>query len=102
MKGSNEIVKRILNADTALLGIIVAAGVILRFYDYSQLPYGYDEFSALFRTRFSNFNDLIKYGVVASDTHPAGVQVFLFLWVKLFGESEMVVKLPFMLCGLGP
>src|SRR5690606_30469253 len=29
------------------------------------------------------------------DTHPPGVQVFEWLWTKLFGMAEWVVKLPF-------
>jgi len=86
--------------DTILIGIIIITGTILRFYNYSDLPYSYDEFSALFRTRFTNFFDLIEYGVVKTDTHPAGVQVFMFLWVKLFGEGAMIVKLPFVVSGI--
>ncbi|MCF8368845.1 MAG: glycosyltransferase family 39 protein [Bacteroidales bacterium] len=86
--------------DKLLLGFIVLVGIVLRFYNYSGLPYTFDEFSALFRTRFDNFNDLIHLGVVTSDTHPAGVQVFMYFWIKVFGESEMVVKLPFMLMGV--
>jgi hypothetical protein len=92
--------RKLLSIDHLVLLFIVFVGAILRFYDYSNLPYSYDEFSALFRTRFDNFNDLIRFGVVATDTHPAGVQVFMYYWVKLFGESEMMVKLPFMLAGL--
>ncbi len=92
--------KKYLSIDHLMLLLTVFVGAILRFYDYSHLPYSHDEFSALFRTRFDNFNDLIRFGVVATDTHPAGVQVFMYYWVKLFGESEMMVKLPFMLAGL--
>jgi hypothetical protein len=83
-----------------LLGIIVIVGAILRFWNYSQLPFSYDEFSALFRTRFDNLSDLFEYGVKTTDTHPPGIQVFMFFWVKLFGESEMAVKLPFIHLGL--
>lgn len=87
--------------DTVLLGIILLAGAALRFYDYPHLPFSYDEFSALFRTRFDNFRDLIQYGVVTTDTHPAGIQVFLYYWVRIFGEGAMIVKLPFVLAGVG-
>ena len=34
------------------------------------------------------------------DYHPAGVQLFLFIWVKLFGDKEFIVKLPFIISGL--
>lgn len=93
--------KRYPVTDALLLTLIILVGAVLRFYDYAGLPYSYDEFSALFRTRFDHFRDLIHYGVVTSDTHPAGIQVFLYYWVKVAGESEMWVKLPFLLAGLG-
>ena len=80
--------------------LIVIVGSVLRFYNFSELPYSFDEFSALFRTRFDNFRDLIYFGVKTTDTHPAGVQVFMYYWVKIFGESEMIVKFPFILFGI--
>jgi len=86
--------------DLILLGLILVAGVILRFYHYSHLPFTFDEFSALFRTRFDNFSDLIHLGVTTTDMHPAGIQVFMYYWVKCFDESEMVVKFPFLIFGI--
>lgn len=89
-----------LTINNGLLFLIVAVGIVLRFYNYSALPYSFDEFSALFRTRFDNFSDLIYYGVRTTDTHPAGIQVFMYYWVKLFSESEMWVKFPFVIFGI--
>ena len=89
-----------LNINSGLLLLIVVVGSILRFYNYPELPYSFDEFSALFRTRFDNFRDLIYYGVKTTDTHPAGIQVFMYYWVQVFGESEMQVKFPFVLFGI--
>lgn len=81
-----------------LLGIMVL-GSVLRFWNYSNIPYTYDEFSALFRTDFNNFNDLIEKGVKV-DYHPAGIQVFMTIWVKIFGTTEWIVKLPFTIMGI--
>jgi len=92
--------KNYLNIDFILLLIIVIVGTVLRFYNYSELPYSFDEFSALFRTRFDNFQDLIYYGVKTTDTHPAGVQIFMYYWIKVFGESEVFVKFPFAIAGI--
>jgi hypothetical protein len=39
--------------------------------------------------------------VVWNDGHPMLVQVFLWYWTKWFGTAVWVVKLPFLLCGLG-
>ncbi len=88
-----------IHIDRLLIILIIAIGAILRFYNYNSIPFTHDEFSAIFRTQFSNFHDLIKQGVIV-DTHPAGVQVFLYYWVKLSGLSEPLVKLPFTLFSL--
>jgi hypothetical protein len=87
------------NTDTILLFLIVSTGVVLRFWNFSQLPFMYDELSALSRTDFLNFSELIDKGI-RIDAHPAGIQVFLFYWIQLLGISEMGVKLPFLLCGI--
>ena len=84
-----------------LLIFILLVATILRFYNYFEIPFTHDEFSALFRTHFNSFSDLIEYGVKTTDTHPPGVQVFLYYWTSLFGYSEWIVKLPFILSGIG-
>jgi hypothetical protein len=80
-------------------GILVLA-IILRCYDLFSIPYTHDELSALVRTQYENFHDLINLGVKHLDTHPALVQVFLYYWTKIFGYSEWIVKLPFIFCGV--
>ncbi|MBU1010240.1 MAG: glycosyltransferase family 39 protein [Bacteroidetes bacterium] len=86
--------------ENLLLGLIMLTAGVLRFYHYGKLPFMHDEFSALFRTSYGSFSDLIKYGVIENDSHPAGVQVFLYYWVKLVGFNELWVKLPFTLMGV--
>ncbi|MBN1337798.1 MAG: glycosyltransferase family 39 protein [Bacteroidales bacterium] len=83
-----------------LILFIVFAGAFLRLYMYFEAPLTYDEFSALFRTGYGTFNELIAKGVKTSDMHPAAVQVFLFYWVKLFGNEAYVLKLPFVIFGI--
>jgi hypothetical protein len=78
-----------------LLGILLVASV-LRFYNFSNLPLSHDEYSAILRTHYTCFNDLIELGV-KPDFHPAGIQFFIFIWVKLFGTADWIVKLPFIL-----
>ncbi len=86
--------------DIVLIFIILITGALLRFYKLHSIPFTHDEFSALFRLRFDTFKELIEYGV-AIDGHPAGVQVFLFYYTRFFSAQEWVVKLPFLLMGLG-
>ncbi len=77
--------------------VIVAVGLALRLWNLG-FSYSNDELSALSRTVFSSYGDLIEKGVIV-DFHPAGVQVFLYYWVKLFGMDEWVVRLPFVIAG---
>jgi len=83
-----------------LLLFILLVAAALRFWDFWNIPFMHDELSAMSRLTFQNISDLIKYGVVLNDTHPAGVQVFMYYWVMLVGEREVWVKLPFLLSGL--
>jgi len=87
------------NYQKLLLFILIVAAVV-RFWDFWNIPFMHDELSAMSRLTFKSFSDLIKYGVVLNDTHPAGVQVFLYYWVMLVGEREAWVKLPFLLSGV--
>lgn len=81
------------------LALILVLGSFLRLYQLAEIPYTHDEFSALFRTGFTNFSELIEKGVLV-DFHPAGVQVFLNYYILWFGKTEWVVKLPFIISGI--
>lgn len=83
-----------------LLGVIMVAALLLRFWNFWNIPFTFDELSAMSRTTFDSFSELIRVGVAERDTHPAGIQVFMYYWVMWFGEAEWIVKLPFMLAGL--
>ena len=86
--------------DYICLGVIVVMAAVLRLWKLGQVPFMHDEFSALLRTRFDNFHDFIQQGIMP-DSHPIGVEAFLWLWVRIFGWSEFWVKLPFALMGIG-
>lgn len=79
---------------------IAVVAAVLRLWKLGQVPFMHDEFSALLRTRFDNFHDFIQQGIMP-DSHPVGVEAFLWLWVRIFGWSEFWVKLPFALMGIG-
>ncbi len=89
-----------LGYEERLLLLIMLVGIVLRCFNLTNMPFMHDEFSALFRTRFDSFSDLINIGVEQGDTHPPGVQVFLWLYVQLVGENELLLKLPFVLMGI--
>ena len=83
-----------------LISFVVGVSVLLRFYNFFEIPYTHDELSALSRLEFNTFGDLIEKGV-KPDGHPALIHVFLFYWTKIVGTSEPLVKLPFILLGIG-
>lgn len=94
-----DLTSKIKNWNWPLLSILLFAS-ILRFWNFFSIPYHHDEISALNRTFFTNFSDLIEYGVKTTDTHPPFVQIWLFYYTKIFGYEEWIVKLPFILVGI--
>ncbi|QQR86520.1 MAG: glycosyltransferase family 39 protein [Flavobacteriales bacterium] len=77
------------------MGLLVLA-TVLRLWNLPNLPFAHDELSALLRL-YPSLGQTIHGGVMIGDTHPPGVQVFLWCWTNLFGTSEVAVKLPFIL-----
>jgi hypothetical protein len=79
--------------------ILVVAGFAL-FWQYPQLQFTHDELSALQRTEFESFEDLVDKGI-RIDGHPAGVQTFLYYYAPLVNYSNWALKLPFSILALG-
>ena len=82
-----------------MLAVILALAVLMRFRGYAGFSFSNDELSALYRMRFHTFTDLVDKGFYV-DGHPGGVQVFLWLWIKLFGTSEASLRFPFVIAGI--
>ncbi len=72
----------------------------MRVFNYYNWSLSNDELSAITRTGYSSFSEMIAKGA-RIDGHPVGVETFLFYWIKLFGESEMSVRFPFVIAGIG-
>ena len=92
--------QKLLSCYNVVLLIIIVTASVLRLWKLGESSFMHDEFSALIRTGYDNFHDLIRDGVMLNDMHPAGVQVFLYYWVKIFGWNELWIKLPFALMGV--
>lgn len=69
-----------------LLGLLIR----LIFMHYQGLSN--DELSAWHRTHFSNWDDFWVKGIKVGDMHPAFYQVLLWIWIKLFGDSEFAIR----------
>jgi hypothetical protein len=85
--------------DKALLFLILFIGAVLRIYNFWGLSLSNDEFSALSRAQLTGFSEFITKGINA-DIHPAGVEVFIYLWIKIFGTSVFMLRLPFIFCSV--
>jgi len=87
------------NLSLLLFIFLLVVNAILRFYESGTFSLSNDELSAIYRSDFNNFTDLIQGGVIATDPHPAGVQIFLYYWTKVF-SSVFAIRFPFILSGL--
>ena len=81
-------------AERLLLALLLLLALILRAWDLPHLPYVHDELSALIRL-YPTLSETLAKGVVGVDTHPPGVQVFLWAWTSIGDQSEAWVKAPF-------
>jgi hypothetical protein len=90
---------KVLRSEGIIIIAILIVASVLRFWNLFNIPFTYDEFSALFRTQYDSFSEMISKGARV-DGHPVGIQVFLYYYTKLVGFNEGWVKLPFILAGI--
>lgn len=81
-----------------LIRILTLIGAALRVGGIAT-PLTHDELSAICRLQYDTLSDVLAYGVMP-DGHPGGVQLFMWLWSRLFGTSAVAIRLPFMLMGI--
>jgi uncharacterized membrane protein len=88
-----------LTSKSWLLILIMAVAAIARFYQFSSWSLTNDELSALLGFSYGSLsNNVFIY--VANDFHPAGVQILIWFWCKIFGTSVIALRLPFVLMGI--
>ncbi len=83
-----------------LLIFILAISFVLHFINLKDLSLSNDELSAITRSRYDTFSEMITKGVYI-DYHPAGIQTYIFYWMKLFGDDAFLLRIPFVLCAFG-
>ena len=88
------------SSDSLWLLIILFVATAMRFNDLGAISLSNDELSAITRARYDSFTEMLEKGVMI-DYHPAGVEAFLFYWIRLFGDDVWWVRLPFVLFSLG-
>jgi hypothetical protein len=87
------------NQNRILILLVLLAAAAVRFFNLGNMSLSNDELSSLMRIRYDSFSEMIRQGVYI-DFHPAGLQTFLFYWVKLFGDDVFILRLPFACCGV--
>jgi hypothetical protein len=82
--------------------ILVVAGILLlRFWGISEMAWGYDELSAVFRAmKAAYWHDHLHKGV-GVDGHPAGLQTILWLWIRANGTGYLLPRIFTALFSLG-
>ncbi|MCR4659519.1 MAG: glycosyltransferase family 39 protein [Bacteroidales bacterium] len=61
-------------------------------------PLTYDELSVVRRLDYANLLELFR-STATDDGHPAGVQIFMYLWCRMAGTSSVAMRLPFAVAG---
>ncbi|MES2515671.1 MAG: glycosyltransferase family 39 protein [Bacteroidota bacterium] len=89
---------QVIKNNSIILFLLLTASA-LRLYGLFDLPYTYDELSAVNRLEFDSFGELITKGVMI-DAHPALIQVWMYYYSLLFGTTEWLMKLPFIIMGI--
>lgn len=80
--------------------LIFGLAIFLRFYKIDQFQFDSDELSAFFRAQNAiNWHQHILNGILV-DGHPAGIQTFIWLWVKQFSTNPLPLKIISALFGL--
>lgn len=82
------------------LVFILCLSAVTRFWRFWDLNFMHDELSALSRLHYDSFADFIHFGIRV-DGHPAGIQFLLKGLNYFFGNNPFLLKLPFMLMGIG-
>lgn len=93
--------QNIFQKEKTFFWLIIFIASALRIYNYYNWSFTHDELGAFVRLNYDSFSELIAKGVRDNDTHPAFVQLFLWAWAKIFGLSEVAIRFPFVVAGIG-
>lgn len=82
-----------------MLWIILASGLILRLISLDQSLWLDEAINVIAAKNYSLLNLITEYA--EADFHPPGFFIILWFWGKLFGYSEIAVRIPSVIFGLG-
>lgn len=76
--------------------LILGAGLSLRLPNLNESLWNDEIWST--RVLIGNLSALIHTTI--DDRHPPFYQAFMFAWIRMFGDSELSVRIPAFLCGI--
>ena len=79
--------------------LLTALAAVLRLVNVTAFSLSHDELITLQRLLFDDVMTVVRQGVM-TDTHPAGVHLFLWVWTTLGGMGDAWLRLPFILMGI--
>jgi mannosyltransferase len=82
-----------------LLLIICILAAVLRIVGLDTQSLWHDELFSWFASQMESLSEAIEFGA-AQDVHPPGFVVFLFYWQRVFGDSEVALRLPSAIAGV--
>ena len=80
-----------------ILALLFFIALAFRLFNI-DFSFSNDELSAIIRCNQDSYSNLIVNGI-KTDGHPAGIQTLMYYWIKTFGNTEFIVRLPFAIFG---
>lgn len=87
------------HVELGLLILVMTLATVLRFWNFLEIPFTYDEYSSFFRASQDSYAQVLETGIL-TDAHPAFLHSFLFFWIQVVGDSIPLIKLPFILASI--
>ncbi len=78
--------------------LILSLALILRLFNLNQSLWLDEAINILAAKNYSLFEMVSQYA--KADFHPPGFFIIIWLWTKLFGYSEIAVRIPSVICGV--
>jgi len=83
---------------TAVLIMLLIVSAALRFFDLGAESLWNDELSSWMQSKVQSVNEVVANAI--DDVHPPGYQVFIYYFMRQFGDSEAVLRLPSAVAGV--
>ena len=96
----NKLILRKLSIEQYSFLLILLIGCALLAYNIHIAPLTDDELSAVYRGQYASLSEVFKHSVL-DDVHPPLMQFFIYYWLKIVGTNILLIKLPFLLMGIG-